>query len=57
VITDKHTQQRMYLRKNLQGVNEGGATNDEVGEALSSDRDGKEEVLKGSFKVSMWARA
>jgi hypothetical protein len=57
VITDKPTQQRMYLRKNLQGVNEGGATNDEVGEALSSDRDGKEEVLKGSFKVSMWARA
>ena len=47
----------MYFRPNLQGVEEGGAINGEVGEVLSSNRDGKEEVLKGRFKVSMWARA
>jgi hypothetical protein len=41
VITDKHTQQRMHLRKNLQGVEEGGATNDKIDEALSLNRDGK----------------
>jgi hypothetical protein len=34
----------MYSRQNLQGVKEEGAVNDEVGEALSLDRDGKEEV-------------
>jgi hypothetical protein len=57
VITDKHTQQRMYLRKNLQGVKEGGATNDEIDETLSLNRDGKEEASKGRFKVSRKARA
>jgi hypothetical protein len=40
----------------LQGVNEGGAVNDEVGEALSSNRDGKEEALKGRFIVSVKIR-
>jgi hypothetical protein len=47
----------MYPRQNLQGDKEGGAVNDEVGEALSSNWDGKEEALKGRFKVSMRARA
>ena len=47
----------MYLRKNLQGVREGGAVHDEIDEALSSNSDEKEEALKGRFKVSMWARA
>jgi hypothetical protein len=47
----------MYSIQNLQGVKEGGAINDEVGEALSSDRDGKEEAWKGRFKVSRKARA
>jgi hypothetical protein len=56
VITDKHTQ-RMYLRQNWQGVKEGGAANDEVEEALSPNKDGKEEASKGRFKVSRKARA
>ena len=47
----------MYSRQNLQGVKEEGAVNDEINEALSSNRDGKEEALKGMFKVSMRARA
>jgi hypothetical protein len=46
----------MYFRQNLQGVEEGGAINGEVGEALSSNRDGEEETLKGRFKVSMNVR-
>ena len=46
----------MYFRQNLQGVKEGGAVNDEIDEALSSNRDGKEEALKGRFKVSMKVR-
>jgi hypothetical protein len=46
----------MYSRQNLQGVKEGGTVNDEVGEVLSSDRDGKEEASKGRFKVSRKAR-
>jgi hypothetical protein len=33
-----------------------GAVNDRVGEALSSNRDGKEEALKGRFKVSVKVR-
>jgi hypothetical protein len=41
----------------LQGVEEGGAINGEVGEAPSSNRDGKEEASKGRFKVSRKARA
>ena len=47
----------MYFRQNLQGVKEGGAVNDEIDEALSSNRDGKEEAQRGRFNVSMWARA
>jgi hypothetical protein len=52
-----NTQQRMYLRKSLQGVREGGAVNDEIDEALSSNRDGKEEASKDRFKISRRARA
>jgi hypothetical protein len=40
----------VYFRQNLQGVKEGGAINGEVGEALPSNRDRKEEALKGRFK-------
>jgi hypothetical protein len=46
----------MYFRQNLQGVEEGGAINGEVGEALSPNREGKEEALKGRFKVSVNVR-
>jgi hypothetical protein len=36
VITDKHTTKEVYIFFwNLQGIEEGGAVNDEVGEALS----------------------
>jgi hypothetical protein len=47
----------MYFRQNLWGIREGEAINGEVGEALSSNSDEKEEALKGRFKISMWARA
>jgi hypothetical protein len=47
----------MYFRQSLQGVKEEEATNGEVGDALSPNKDGKEEALKGRFKVSMRARA
>jgi hypothetical protein len=40
----------MYFRQNLQDFKEVGAVNDEVGEALSSNRDGKDEALKVSSK-------
>jgi hypothetical protein len=40
----------------LQGVEEGGAINGEVSEVLLSNGDGKEEALKGRFKVSMKVR-
>jgi hypothetical protein len=43
----------MYFRQNLWGIKEGEAINGEVGEALSSSNDEKEEALKGRFKVSM----
>jgi hypothetical protein len=46
----------MYLRQDLQDVKEGGAVNYEIDEALSSNMDGKEEALKGKFKVSMKVR-
>jgi hypothetical protein len=46
----------MYFRQNLQGVKEGGEVNEEVGGALSSNRDGEEEVLKGRFKVTVKIR-
>jgi hypothetical protein len=46
----------MYLRKILQGVREGGAVNDEIDEALSSNKDGKEEASKDRFKVNMKVR-
>jgi hypothetical protein len=51
VITVKHTTM-MYSRQNLQGAKEGGAVNDEIDEALSPNRDGKEEASKGRFNVS-----
>jgi hypothetical protein len=47
----------MYFRQNSQGVKEGGAVNDEIDEALSSNMDEKEEVSKDRFKVSRKARA
>jgi hypothetical protein len=34
----------MYFRKNLQGVTQGGAVNDEIDEALSPNREGKGEA-------------
>jgi hypothetical protein len=34
----------MYFRQDLQGVKEGGAIDDEIDEALSPDRDAKEEA-------------
>jgi hypothetical protein len=43
----------VYFRQSLQGVDEGGAINGEVGEALSSNRDRKEEALKGRLNVSV----
>ena len=43
----------MYFRQNFQGVEEGETINGEVGEALSLNRDGKEEAIKGRFKVSL----
>jgi hypothetical protein len=46
----------MYFRQNLQRVDEGRTINGEVGEVLSSNRDRKEEALKGRFKVSMKVR-
>jgi hypothetical protein len=39
----------------LQGIKEG-AVNGEIGETLSSSKDGKEKALKGRFKVSMKVR-
>ena len=41
----------------MQGAKDGGAVNDEIDKALSSYRDGKEEVSKGRFKVSVKVRA
>jgi hypothetical protein len=46
----------MYFRQDLQGVKEGGAVDDEIEEALSPNRDGKEEASKRRFKVSRKAR-
>jgi hypothetical protein len=46
----------MYFRQNLQGVEEGRAINGGVGKALLLNGDGKEEALKGRFKVSMKVR-
>jgi hypothetical protein len=37
----------MYFRQNLQGVKEGGAVNGELGETLSSNKDGRKKALKG----------
>ena len=34
----------MYFKQDLQGVKEGGAIDDEIDEALSPDRDAKEEA-------------
>jgi hypothetical protein len=46
----------MYSRQELQGVKEGGAANDEIDEALSPNRDGKEKASMGRFNVSRRAR-
>ena len=46
----------MYFRQDLQGVKEGGAVNGEIGNTLSSNKDGKEKAFKGRFKVSMKVR-
>jgi hypothetical protein len=46
----------MYSRQDLQGVEEGGAVNDEIDEALSPNMDGKEEASKGRFKVGRKTR-
>jgi hypothetical protein len=43
----------LYFRQNLQGVEEGGAIDDEIDEALSPNWDAKEEPSKGRFKVSV----
>jgi hypothetical protein len=40
VITDKQTTKDVF-RQDLQGVKEGGAVNGEIGETLSSNKDGK----------------
>jgi hypothetical protein len=56
VITDKHNQ-GCILDKTYEASKKGKAINGEVGEALSSNSDEKEEALKGRFKISMWARA
>jgi hypothetical protein len=55
VITDQHTTKNVF-RQDLQGVKGGGAVNGEIGETLFSNRDRKEEALKGRFKVSMKVR-
>jgi hypothetical protein len=47
----------MYFGQNWQGVKEEGAVNDEIDEALSSNRDGKEEASEGMFKVGRKTRA
>jgi hypothetical protein len=47
----------MYFRQNLQGIKEGGIIDDEIDEASSPNRDGKEETSKGRFKVSRRAWA
>ena len=41
----------------MQGVKEERAVNNEIDEALSSNRDGKEEASKDRFEISMRARA
>jgi hypothetical protein len=46
----------MHFIQNLQGIKEGGSVNDEVGESLSSNRDEKDEALKGRFKVNVKIR-
>jgi hypothetical protein len=46
----------MYFRQNLRGIKEGEAINGEVGEALSSNRDGKEEASKDRFEISRRVR-
>jgi hypothetical protein len=46
----------MYFRQNLQGVRERGAINDEIDEALSPNRDGKEGASKDRFEISRRVR-
>jgi len=47
----------MYFIQNLQGVKERGTVNDEIDEALSPNRNGKEGASRARFKVSRKARA
>jgi hypothetical protein len=55
VITDKHNQ-GCILYKTCKASKKREAINGEAGEALPSNRDRKEETLKGMFKVSMKVR-
>jgi hypothetical protein len=55
VITDKHTTKGVFEEK-LARCQRRGAVNDEVDEALSSNRDGKEEASNDRFKLSRRAR-
>jgi hypothetical protein len=47
----------MYFRQDLQGVKKGEQSMMNIDEALSPNRDGKEEASKGMFKASRRARA
>jgi hypothetical protein len=55
VITDKHTIKDVF-EQDLQGIKEGGAVNGEIGETLSSNRDGNEEASKGRCNGSIKVR-
>ena len=55
VITDRNTT-RDGIETKLAMNQRRGAVNDGVGEAFSPNRDAKEEVLKGRFKVSVKIR-
>jgi hypothetical protein len=56
VIMDKHTIKDVFYTR-LAMCQRRGAVNDEIDEALSPNRDGKEEASKGMFKASRRARA
>jgi hypothetical protein len=55
VITGKHTTRNVFEARPTR-CQKRGAVNYEIDEALSSNRDGKEEALKGKFEVSMKVR-
>jgi hypothetical protein len=56
VITDKHTTKDVFEEK-LARCRRRGAVNDEIDEALSSYRYGKEKASKDRFKISRRASA